>query len=135
MSIDRKSGKTLWKTVLNEELPHSKTHNLGSWASNSPVTDGKHIYAYFGSHGLYCVDMTGKLIWKRDLGKMQKSMSFGEGSSPVLYKDPSHRNRLIVKLREDGFYVNEEVTFVKKNQQEFLLKMVVYFGYFGNVLV
>ncbi len=32
LSIDRKSGKTLWKTTLNEELPHSRTHNLGSWA-------------------------------------------------------------------------------------------------------
>jgi len=97
LSIDRKSGKILWKTVLKEELPHSETHNLGSWASNSPVTDGKHIYAYFGSHGLYCVDMNGKLIWKRDLGKMQKAMSFGEGSSPVLYKD-----KLIVLRDHEG---------------------------------
>jgi outer membrane protein assembly factor BamB len=97
LSLDRESGKTLWKTVLNEELPHSGTHNLGSWASNSPVTDGKHIYAYFGSHGLYCVDMNGKLVWKRDLGEMQKAMSFGEGSSPVLYKD-----KLIVLRDHEG---------------------------------
>ena len=108
MSIDRKSGKTLWKTILNEELPHSETHNFGSWASNSPVTDGKHIYAYFGSHGLYCVDMNGKLKWKRDLGKMQKAMSFGEGSSPVLYKD-----KLIVLRDHEGqstLHVMDKIT-------------------------
>lgn len=97
LSIDRKSGETLWKTTLNEDLPHSGTHDLGSWASNSPVTDGKSIYAYFGSNGLYCVDMNGELKWKRDFGKMQKRMSFGEGSSPVLYKD-----KLIIVRDHEG---------------------------------
>jgi outer membrane protein assembly factor BamB len=97
ISVDRKTGKILWKKTLREELPHSRTHSLGSWASNSPVTDGKHIYAYFGSHGLYCLNMKGELIWKKDLGKMTKRMSFGEGSSPILYKD-----KLIVLRDHEG---------------------------------
>lgn len=87
MSVDRNSGQIRWQTTVREELPFSHTHEFGSWASNSPVTDGEFIYAYFGSHGLYCLDLQGKLIWERDLGRMEKSMSFGEGSSPVLYKD------------------------------------------------
>jgi outer membrane protein assembly factor BamB len=87
ISVDRTSGKIQWQTVVREEMPFSKTHQFGSWASNSPVTDGENIYAYFGSHGLYCLNLEGKILWERDLGRMEKVMSFGEGSSPYLYKD------------------------------------------------
>jgi outer membrane protein assembly factor BamB len=87
ISVDRNSGKIQWQTTVREEMPYSHTHEFGSWASNSPVTDGEHIYAYFGSHGLYCLNFQGEILWERDLGKMEKVMSFGEGSSPTLYKD------------------------------------------------
>jgi outer membrane protein assembly factor BamB len=87
LSVDRNSGKINWQTTVREELPYSSTHEFGSWASASPVTDGEHIYAYFGSHGLYCLDMGGKILWEHDFGRMEKVMSFGEGSSPVLYRD------------------------------------------------
>jgi len=87
ISVDRTSGKMQWQTVVREELPYSSTHEFGSWASNSPVTDGEHIYAYFGSHGLYCLNLEGKILWERDLGRMEKVMNFGEGSSPYLYQD------------------------------------------------
>jgi outer membrane protein assembly factor BamB len=51
------------------------------------VTDGKNVYAYFGSRGLYCYDFEGNLKWSKDLGRMQTKMSFGEGSSPALHGD------------------------------------------------
>lgn len=97
ISVDRNKGEILWQTTVREELPYSHTHEFGSWASASPVTDGEHIYAYFGSHGLYCLNLQGELIWERDLGRMEKHMSFGEGSSPVLYKD-----KLIVLRDHNG---------------------------------
>ncbi len=87
IAVDRKNGSIIWQTNVREELPHSHTHKFGSWASNSPVTDGEFIYAYFGSHGLYCLNLKGEILWERDFGRMEKVMSFGEGSSPVLYKD------------------------------------------------
>jgi len=87
LSVDRNNGDILWQTTVREELPYSHTHEFGSWASNSPVTDGENIYAYFGSHGLYCLNFQGKILWERDFGRMEKVMSFGEGSSPTLYKD------------------------------------------------
>jgi outer membrane protein assembly factor BamB len=87
ISVDRTSGEIRWQTTVREELPYSHTHEFGSWASNSPVTDGENIYAYFGSHGLYCLNFQGEILWERDLGRMEKVMSFGEGSSPTLYKD------------------------------------------------
>jgi len=97
LSVDRNNGKIRWQTTVREELPHSHTHEFGSWASNSPVTDGMNIYAYFGSHGLYCLDKEGHIKWERDLGRMEKVMSFGEGSSPIL-----HGEKLIVLRDQEG---------------------------------
>ncbi len=85
LALDRQTGKTIWQRTVREELPHAGGHQDASQASNSPVTDGKHIFAYFGSSGLYCLDMDGRLIWQKDLGDMQTRRSFGEGSSPALY--------------------------------------------------
>jgi len=87
VSVDKTSGKINWKTVVKEEVPAERTHDLGSWASNSPVTDGENIYAFFGSRGLYCLDMEGNVKWERDFGQMEIVASFGEGSSPAIYKD------------------------------------------------
>lgn len=87
LSIDRDSGKILWQKTVREDHPKDRIHELSSWASNSPVTDGRHVYAYFGSMGLYCLDIKGNLKWERDFGDMQKRMTFGEGSSPIIYKD------------------------------------------------
>ncbi|MFB3040735.1 MAG: PQQ-binding-like beta-propeller repeat protein [Candidatus Poribacteria bacterium] len=84
-AINRQDGSILWQRTVREELPHEGTHPTGSWASNSPVTDGEHVYAYFGSRGLYCFDMQGNLQWEKDLGEMTIKLGFGEGSSPVLY--------------------------------------------------
>jgi len=87
VSVDKNSGKINWKTVVKEELPEERTHELSSWASNSPCTDGENIYAYFGSRGLFCLDMKGNVKWERDFGQMEIVASFGEGSSPVVFKD------------------------------------------------
>lgn len=87
ISVDRKTGKIQWERIVKEEIPLERTHNLGSWASNSPVTDGENIYAYFGSRGLYCLDFKGNVLWDRDFGQMEIVMSFGEGNSPTIYKD------------------------------------------------
>lgn len=86
-SIDLENGKVLWKKMLNESLPHEGTHQDGSWASNSCVTDGKKLVAFFGSYGIYCLDLKGKLLWEKDLGDMYTSNQFGGGSSPALYDD------------------------------------------------
>ncbi len=82
LSVNRKDGKIIWRCKVREQVPLVKTHHWGSWASNSVVTDGVYIYAYFGSHGLYCLDLRGNILWERDFGKMNKAEGFGEGSSP-----------------------------------------------------
>jgi len=94
LCLDRQTGKVLWQQVAREEVPHEGfRQGEGSFASTSGLTDGKHLYAYFGSHGLYCYDLEGKPLWNQDLGRMRMAMSFGEGSSPALYHDTLIINR------------------------------------------
>ncbi|MFO1512367.1 MAG: PQQ-binding-like beta-propeller repeat protein [Verrucomicrobiota bacterium] len=66
---------------------HEGGHVTGSLASNSPVTDGEHLYVFFGSRGLYCLDLKGEVKWQKDLGRMHTLHAHGEGSSPVLHGD------------------------------------------------
>lgn len=87
MALDRATGKTVWEKTLREEVPHESGHQDASQASPSPLTDGQYIYAYFGSYGLYCLDMTGQVRWEKDLGDMRTRNGFGEGSSPTLVDD------------------------------------------------
>lgn len=88
LSLDRQSGKVLWQQTAREEVPHEGyRQNEGSFASSSPLTDGQHVFAYFGSRGLYCYDLNGKLQWSQDLGKMRIALGFGEGNSPTLSGD------------------------------------------------
>lgn len=84
---DRETGDELWKKVATETVPHEGGHSTNTFASGSPVTDGKHLYVAFGSYGIYCYDLDGNLQWKRDLGRMQTRNAFGEGSSPALHED------------------------------------------------
>jgi outer membrane protein assembly factor BamB len=88
LCLDRQTGKVLWQRTAREETPHEAHHRTeGSFASASPVTDGKNVFAFFGSRGLHCYDLQGNLKWQKDFGRMQIKMTFGEGSSPALYKD------------------------------------------------
>lgn len=97
LCLDRTTGKTLWQKVAREEVPHEGHHKDHGFASASPVTDGKHLFAYFGSRGLYCFDLEGNLKWEKDFGDMQTKNSFGEGSSPALLG-----NTVIVVWDHDG---------------------------------
>jgi outer membrane protein assembly factor BamB len=87
MAFDRKSGALRWKSVVHEEVPHEGIQQNNSYASASLLTDGKRIYAFFGSRGLYALDLAGKTLWENQLGRMQTRMGFGEGASPALYGD------------------------------------------------
>ncbi|MCP3914064.1 MAG: PQQ-binding-like beta-propeller repeat protein [bacterium] len=87
LAIERKDGKTAWQTDLFETLPHERAHNTAGFASGSPVTNGEHVWAFFGSRGLYCVDTDGKLVWEKQLGHMSVKHAHGEASSPLLFLD------------------------------------------------
>jgi outer membrane protein assembly factor BamB len=85
LCLDRQTGKVLWERVAKVATPHEGYHRrYGSFASNSPVTDGKYVYAFFGSRGLYCYDLNGKLVWSKEFPPMKMRLQFGEGAAAVL---------------------------------------------------
>jgi outer membrane protein assembly factor BamB len=82
--LDRTTGKVLWKQVAAEHKPSIPTHATNSYASETPVTDGERVYAYFGMTGIYCYDLAGQAIWKKDMEGFRMMMSWGTGASPAL---------------------------------------------------
>ncbi len=91
MCLDRKTGEVIWQQTPRSAVPHEGHHQTNTYASGSPTTDGERVYAFFSSHGLFCYDMEGTLIWQKDFGDMRTRNGFGEGVSPTLAG-----NRLIV---------------------------------------
>lgn len=98
LCFDRDTGKKIWQQTAVTATPHQGVHSTNNFASASPCTDGQHVYAFFGSRGLYCYTMDGQLVWKRDdFGKMQTRNAFGEGSSPTI-----SGSKIIVPWDHDG---------------------------------
>jgi outer membrane protein assembly factor BamB len=87
LCYDRQTGKMLWQKIARQEVPHEGHQQNNTYASASPVTDGKVLCAFFGSRGLHCYDLDGNLKWEKDFGKMRTRNGFGEGSSPALSGD------------------------------------------------
>ena len=97
LAVDRATGTVQWSQSAVVASPHEGTHETNGFASASPCTDGKNVYAYFGSRGLFCFTMEGKLVWQRDFGDMRIRNGFGEGSSPTLAE-----NLIIVPWDHEG---------------------------------
>ncbi|HEV7406808.1 MAG TPA: PQQ-binding-like beta-propeller repeat protein [Chthoniobacteraceae bacterium] len=85
IALDRRSGNILWERTVREEVPHQGGHVTASLASSSPITDGAHLFAHFGSWGLYCLNFKGEIVWQKDFGHLETLHGHGEGSSPALY--------------------------------------------------
>jgi outer membrane protein assembly factor BamB len=97
LAYGRNDGKLRWSRTVREERPHEGTHQDGSYASGSALTDGKRVYAFFGSRGLYALDLTGRVLWEKELGLQQTRNGFGEGSTPAL-----HGETLVVPWDHEG---------------------------------
>jgi outer membrane protein assembly factor BamB len=93
LAIDRKSGKVLWNELAASADPKVLRHPHNSYASPTPVTDGKRLVAFFGSGGLFCYSLDGKVIWKKDLGVLDQGAfdvpdyQWGTAASPILWRD------------------------------------------------
>ena len=98
MCLDRNSGELLWNKTAINTVPLEGLHGTNTYASASPCTDGEHVYADFGSRGIYCYTLDGDLVWKYDkFPPMSTRASFGEGSSAVLAGD-----KLVVPFDHEG---------------------------------
>jgi outer membrane protein assembly factor BamB len=91
LCLDKRTGKVLWDKLVLEAVPRTERHTKATHCNSTPATDGKRLVAILGSEGLFCFDLNGREIWRKDLGRMDPGFyvvtntSWGFGSSPVLH--------------------------------------------------
>lgn len=95
--LDAKSGKILWKEVAAKGQDAEKTHAWHGHASPSCATDGKHVYAFFGTPGIFCYTTEGKFVWKKKFGIFTSKAGWGVAASPFLFGD-----NVLVNCDNDG---------------------------------
>lgn len=110
--LDRDTGKILWQSTAWEGTPYDNRHRKSSYAASTPATDGKLVYAFFGTEGLYAYDFRGKLAWKAQLGNLA-TVGMGTGTSPILFDD-----LVIVQCDEDNGAASFIVAVDKKTGKE-----------------
>src|SRR3989442_683700 len=94
LAFRRSDGALLWETSV-PATGVEYVYQKNSHASATPATDGRRVYASFGTHGLAAFDFDGKIVWHRKLGDLRNY--HGSAGSPVLYKD-----RVFIYQDHDG---------------------------------
>jgi outer membrane protein assembly factor BamB len=89
--LDFETGQILWERVAHEGAPKHGHHLKNTLASETPVTDGERLYAYFGNVGVFCYDFAGELLWSKPFDSHATNNNWGTAASPVL-----HGDRLII---------------------------------------
>ena len=101
LCFDLEDGKLLWNQLVHRGVPKNPIHIKNSYASETPVTDGRRLYAYFGNIGVFCLDLAGRSLWKRPFEVVRTRFDWGTAASPVL-----HDGRLyIVNDNEEQSYL------------------------------
>ena len=85
--LNKNTGELIWNETAYLGKPGIITHRDNTYASETPVTDGKYLYVYFGMRGLFCYDMEGNKVWDKNIGIYPTQSNWGTSSSPILYKD------------------------------------------------
>ena len=103
LCIDRQSGKVRWSREVDsvpEEDRYSRQLGEHGYASHTPVTDGKTIYAFFGKSGVFAYDLEGNQKWQTDVGRESGPRGWGSASSPIL-----HGDKVIVTPSDEGLAI------------------------------
>jgi outer membrane protein assembly factor BamB len=85
LCLDLNSGSIAWERTVHEGVPPEAMHLKNSYASETPVTDGEHVYAYFGNLGVWCLDFDGREVWSKRFDPHPTRFGWGTAASPVLY--------------------------------------------------
>lgn len=101
LCLDLATGEPIWERVVHEGIPPRSMHIKNSYASETPVTDGEHLYAYFGNVGVYCLTLDGEPVWQHPVEDHATRFEWGPAASPAL-----HDGRLyIVNDNEEDSYL------------------------------
>jgi len=87
--LDRENGHVLWDQSIEPVLPedpYSGQFTQHGYTSHTPVSDGQHVYVFFGKTGVLAFDLDGKQLWQTGVGTGSGRHGWGSASSPILYK-------------------------------------------------
>jgi outer membrane protein assembly factor BamB len=101
LCLSLSDGRVLWERQVHEGQPQSAIHLKNSFASETPVTDGKHVFCYFGNIGIFCLDLDGNEVWRKILEPHQTRYGWGTAASPVLHGDRLY----VVNDNDDASYL------------------------------
>lgn len=90
LRYDLETGKEQWRSSVPVGFTEDPARGFileHGWASNTPVTDGEHVFCYFGKAGVVAFDLEGNQIWKVETGSLSSQKQWGSASSPILYED------------------------------------------------
>jgi outer membrane protein assembly factor BamB len=85
--VELRTGRIRWERQVASGVPAQPRHMKNSYATETPVTDGERVYAYFGNVGLFAFDMNGKPLWSKPTPPVKTRDGFGGAASPVLFGD------------------------------------------------
>ncbi len=89
--LNKNTGKVIWERTAHRGMPRKPRHPKSTHANPTAATDGTHVVAFFGSEGVFCYDMEGNLLWKKDLGVLDSGFfqapeaQWGFASSPIIH--------------------------------------------------
>lgn len=99
--LDLGSGEAIWTKELHRGVPRVGRHRKNTYASETAVTDGEHVYMHFGDLSTWCLDFQGNVVWSKAWQPVRTRWGYGTASSPAL-----HEGRLyIVNDSEDQSYL------------------------------
>ncbi len=84
LCLELATGKMVWEKTVHTGVPTTPVHVKNTYASETPLTDGKFIYAYFGNLGIYCLDFEGNVVWSKPVEPRKTQMNWGPAASPAL---------------------------------------------------
>ena len=85
--VDFNTGKIRWEQTIRTSVPSEPKHQKNSYASETPVTDGERVYAYFGNLGLFAFDMSGKPVWSKPMDSFKVRNGWWHAASPIIHRD------------------------------------------------
>ncbi|MEK6289671.1 MAG: PQQ-binding-like beta-propeller repeat protein [Acidobacteriota bacterium] len=92
-ALDKRTGKVLWERVAHQGVPLEQRHIKSTYANSTPATDGRIVVAWFGSQGVYAYDVSGRFLWKVEMGRLDlgaydiPTYEWGPASSPIIWNN------------------------------------------------
>ena len=103
LCVSRTSGQIQWtKSIKNQpntdEDPYKSYITQHGYATNTPISDGKSVFVYFGKPGLFAFDLDGNQLWQRAIESKTNKTRWGSAASPIFYKE----NLILNAVEENG---------------------------------